>query len=311
MTTALQITTAGARPAPASTDAVVNPRMSRFNVDLIELLRPEDTYWPHPYTIEQAFEVFRKMVATGSSYTTPGRWGDVGVKALLSATSANDDTYVTPITSLPDLRKRIHYALLGRARSAAMIQWRIDHRMTPEARIQVRAPVHQPFESTSELGWESEAAIRHTLDGMLTKVRGQVLKVPLNYVHLGMRTVQGVCIHVSAKGFLFSLEYGDICEDGRDGSRWRSTLAHSRPDETFLDTLARARDVLTVILTGQHRPCDAAEFLHDLGHKPDWHRAHIAGYLAGDRTVCRPPKEWVEKGWVSGYPEPGEKGETA
>uniref|UniRef100_UPI0019533060 hypothetical protein n=1 Tax=Klebsiella aerogenes TaxID=548 RepID=UPI0019533060 len=50
------------RPFQSTPD---RPRRKRsFSIPLIELLRP-DSYWPHPLSIERAFEVMHWMVETG------------------------------------------------------------------------------------------------------------------------------------------------------------------------------------------------------------------------------------------------------
>lgn len=89
-----------------------------FDVRFIDLVRP-DGYWPQPYTLEQAFEIFRWMVAKGEGYSTQERWGSRGVVDLLSATSGIGHSSVIPISSLEDLRKRFHYAVLGVAQCEA------------------------------------------------------------------------------------------------------------------------------------------------------------------------------------------------
>ncbi len=276
-------------------EAPLDPgRQSRFSVDLTEFLRP-DGAWPARYTLEQTFQTFRRFVETGSGYTSQERWGKVGVKALLSATSANDSTDVDEITSIEDLRKRFHYALLGHARSPAMAQWRKDHRIAPGERIQVRHPVHAPFQGARYLGWSSEAAIRDTLDHMTLKVRGQTLQLPLNYVHLGIRTAQRVKIRVHKAGFWFSLDFGIIDAKGVDDSGWNQTLAWTKDNETFLETLARARDVLHVMLTGEHRDCDASQFLGGLRYTPAWYQQAMTSFFAGERApIAKPALQMAE-----------------
>jgi hypothetical protein len=288
-----------ARDSHCLSEAPEDPgRQSRFSVDLTEFLRPE-CFWPSPYTIEQAFETFRKMVATGKGYATPDRWGHTGVYGLLSASSAYDDSHVDPIRSLDDLRERFHYALLGRNRSPAIAQWRKDHRMMPGQRIQVRVPIHKPFEGARYLGYGSESDIKTTLTAMFTQVRGKRLHASLNSVHLGVRGAQRVTIAVSPSGFRFVLDFGTFDERGNDGSRWGETLARTRPGETFLETMTRVRDVLHVLLTGEVHPCDAADFMDGQQYTPAWYQAYITGYMAGSREPCRPPQECIDRGFVS------------
>lgn len=260
-----------------------------FRAELIDLVRP-DSFWPHPFSIEQAFEIFRWMVATGDAYRDPTRWGRVGVRELLSATSGTGADEVTSITSLADLRTRFHHALLASPRCPAVVQWRKDHRVEIGARIRVRSPVYTQFEGARHLGFGSEGAIKDTLDRITIRSRGQTLKARLNYVHLDVETVHGVSIAVSAKGFVFRLKYGDPFHDNRPYSAWSHSLARTRPGETFLETFARARDVYDMLM-GATDPCDAADFLGDRSHGPKWYWDYLTAYIAGDRSSPKPNED--------------------
>ncbi|GJD87780.1 hypothetical protein BHAOGJBA_1285 [Methylobacterium hispanicum] len=102
------------------------PRRRSFQAPLIELLRPFG-YWPQPLSLEQAFELLRWMVATGASkpeYTSQLRWGRAGVTELLSSSSGLSYDRVEPITSIEDLRRRFHMAILARPQSRGQELWR-------------------------------------------------------------------------------------------------------------------------------------------------------------------------------------------
>lgn len=259
-------------------------RKSRFNVSFTDLVRP-DGFWPQPYSLEQAFEIFRWMVKTGSGYTSPTRWGQVGVKALLSATSANDAEAVTPIRSIADLRERFQYAILGFARSEAMALWRAAHRVEPGQKVRIGVPVYTPFAGAHHLGWESEADIAQAFTRLTGGHRGQALAVSLNSVWPDVRHVHGVTVAVRADGFRFQLTFGDDPTHDRMASSWTDTLAVTRPGESFLDTFARARDVLAVLLTGEG-DCDADDFLQNFAYGCQTHAAYVRAFMAGDRTVA-------------------------
>ena len=258
-------------------------RKSRFNVSFTDLVRP-DGFWPQPYSLEQAFEIFRWMVKTGSGYTSPTRWGRVGVKALLSATSANDAEAVTPIRSIADLRERFHYAILGFARSEAMALWRSAHRVEPGQKVRLAVPVYTPFAGARHLGWKCEADIKEAFTRLTSGHRGQALAVSLNSVWPDVRHVHGVTVAVRADGFRFQLTFGEDPSQDRPTSSWTDTLAVTRPGESFLDTFARARDVMAVLLTGEG-VCDAEDFLQNFAYGCQTHAAYVRAFMAGDRTI--------------------------
>jgi hypothetical protein len=263
-------------------------RKAWFNVEFINLVRPE-CYWPQPLSLEQAFEVFRWLVRTGDGYASPTRWGCVGTKALLSATSANDDCSVSQVESIADLRTRFHYAILGVARSEAIAKWRSDHGVGPAGKVRISVPTYRPFVGARHLGWDSERAIIDTFERLTLKCRGQRMAVPLNYIHLGSRYLHRVSVAVRPENFSFILTFGDEPCAERGACSWNETIASTRPGETFLDTFARARDVFEVLVTGARTPCDAADLLESCWYHPQWHREYLDAFASGDRSEISPP----------------------
>lgn len=212
---------------------------SRFKVSFIELIRPGS--WPYPYTIEQAFQVLRWMTATGFEYRADTRWGDQGVFEVLSMKpSCRGFSSVDPITSLADLQKRFHYAILSKSENSVVDNWRRDHDILPDGKATIPYPVHkdwgvrEPFKNQDDL--------KKALTELLEPPKGQKLQmaVALNSVH-GMETAiyHDVQIKVSRNGFAFILRYGDEARHAF-GSRWDEVIASTRGNETFIETAVRA-----------------------------------------------------------------------
>lgn len=240
------------------------PRRRReFSIPLIELLRP-DSYWPQPLSIEQAFELMRWMVETGSAgkYSSQLRWGTCGPIDLLSATSGIGYHYVIPVESVDDLRKRFHFAVLARPSSEGQEQWREDFNINPLAVVTIKRPTYRPFEGAAHLGWRSERDIADALKALCSGSRGERMAVSLNSFHKDtVNWLHGVSVAISASdGFSFSLTYGENPVDGH-ASRWAETIARSRKGESFLDTMARARDVFDCIVHGKPNLADTSDLM--------------------------------------------------
>lgn len=255
-------------------------RLKSFKVPLIELLRPEG-YWPQPLSTEQAFEVLRWMATTGASkseYTTQLRWGRAGIHELLTGGSGLSRGLMEPITSMQDLRRRFHYAILSRAASAGQEKWRRDFGIDPTGVVAVRRPTYKPFTPLPHLGWSSEQAIVEDIERLTRVSAGTEMAIGLNSVHPHIRTLHGIRISVGAEyGFSLSLRYGDT-PPGVWGSSWDVTIAHSREDESFLQTFARARDVFDCLVHGHANKCDRGDMRNY--HRPEFLDEQIAALSA-------------------------------
>lgn len=260
---------------------------SRFDLDIIELVRP-DGYWPNPYSIEQAFQTFRWMAVTGKDYTKPGRWGSSGVRELLSMSSGVNLSSISGITSIEDLRRRFQYAVLGKG-NEAITSWRNDHRVHVGEKVTIPYAVHKPYNfGSSSAPFNSEANIQEELNRMLKPADDQTMKVSLNYVHHWVRNLHGVQIHAGDKGFVFDIWYGTAPKSTGRYSHWNDTLARSREGETFLQTLGRARDNFDLFVHGKvpAKGIDLSDTYWDRGHDP--RRDHIEYQLANGFQT--PPK---------------------
>lgn len=201
---------------------------TKAKLRLINFLRPD--CFPYPYAIEQAFHVFQWMVLTGKDYT---KYGRPGVFELLSMSpSCLGFSSVRSITSLEDLRRRFHYALLSVTEMPLVAEWKRVNGISIEAEKWLHFPHYTPFIG-NPLG--SERDIQDALSKLLGQSRGTTLNTSLNSCHPGARWVGGVSIIVSPSGFKFVMDYGFVEDTG-----WSHTLAESENNEPFTDVLRRA-----------------------------------------------------------------------
>lgn len=239
-----------------------------FKVPLIELLRP-DGYWPHPLSIEQAFETLRWMVTTGSSkpeFTTQLQWGRAGIHDLLTGGSGLSHGHVEPISSIEDLRRRFHFAILSRAASRGQELWRSEFGIRPEGTVTVPYPTYKPFAALPHLGWQSEAEIHAEIKRLTAESAGMPMTVNLNGVYDDCQTLHGVRIRVAPEGFAFDIRYGNT-HPTEHGSSWDDTIARTREGESFLQTFARARTVFDCLVHGHANDPDLGDMVRH--YKPE------------------------------------------
>jgi hypothetical protein len=215
------------------------------HIAFVEFLRP-DSFWPYPYSIEQAFEVFRWLATTGLGYERPTRWGMNGPIELLSdRSSCTNSSFVKPIKSLDDLRRRFHLALLGNATSTTGAdEWREAHDIRVGADPLIKFRHNKPMSGGA--GWSCESDIRDALNKLFADGAALKTKESLNPYHLTARTCKSIAIGVGANGFHFIMEYG--WPDEECTSHWFKTLARTEYKETFLDTLKMAIDTFYALV---------------------------------------------------------------
>lgn len=211
-------------------------------VSLIEFLRP-DCYWPHPYSLEQAFQLFRWMVATAakSRYSDQMRWGAMSPIDLLSDSSGIGHSSVAPISSIADLRRRFQLAFFGTHGGNGTLRWREENGIQAYGTVTLPYRHYVPHAGAKHLGFDSESAIETALNKFFEKAPGMRLAAQLNSFHAGAKVVQDVTIGVSARGFNFNLRYGFTApKSGKLDSEWTYSLAKTIGDESFVETFARA-----------------------------------------------------------------------
>ena len=213
------------------------PLRQKARYSFIELVRPD---WFVPYSIEQRFGIFRWMVATCATSSTPMHPNCV------------NDYDVSGVSSIAQLQKRFHFALLSRDASAS--RWRSENGIDVAGHKILHFPHYAPFLGAPIQGkLLSEQDTQKALDGLLGS-RG-TLTTQLNSCHAAATEIYGVKIHVSPEGFTLTLEYG------YDGSIWHYPLAatpamwegegdtfrrnlYGRKSEPFINTFDRAISAL-------------------------------------------------------------------
>lgn len=209
---------------------------SKVTVKFIDLIRP-DCYWPMPYTIEQAFGIFRWMLETGEPYRDRGDWGWHCVKGLLSKKpTCVSFSEIEPITSVEDLRDRFHYAILSQYVGPNIEAWREKYRITPAGKAIIHFPHYEMHEHSCE------ADCQRGIDALLGA--SGFLTTQLNEFHRGAKQILGVKLHF-CRTWEFILDYG------YDHSVWHHTLARQPRGEPFLKTFQRAVDRLGELTANQ------------------------------------------------------------
>lgn len=201
----------------------------------IEFIRPGG-YWPSQYTIEQAFGVFAWMVHTGKDYGDKVPYVTQSVDSLLSCKPECGVADVKPITSIADLRKRFHYAVLGNPYVGPNVtKWRNTFGITTDGKRIVHFP-HYDYMEAPICFADVEKAIT-----AMFEAKGN-LSVQLNEHHADAIEVYRCEVHPYNELWTWTLKYG--C----DHSGWHHTLSTQNKGETFLDCTIRAYDALRVLL---------------------------------------------------------------
>jgi hypothetical protein len=200
-----------------------------------EFIRP-DCFWPHPYTLEQAFGVLKWMIDSGQGYFDATRWGTQTIEGLLSKKpTCTGFREIEPVISIDDLRERFHYALLSRNVGPNLARWRREQGIEVGGKRTMVFP-HGFIGSNHDFKVGLSAL-------MATSGR---LKVQLNECHSRATEVYGVALHTnaSAPGWRFVLRYGF------DGSMWYHVLSRQTKKETFGTAFKRAKTAICDLMIG-------------------------------------------------------------
>lgn len=212
---------------------------TKAKIRFIEFLRP-DSFWPYPYTLEQAFHVFQWMVKTGTdeTYRVDGQWGSSGPLELLSRKPTCVNHFaVDPITSIEDLRLRFHYALLSQYPNSGVLSWRKEEGIRIDSSRMIYFPHGDENDPCAYFGGSqaySSGSQKETLKQLFSQGRTATLQQQLNSFHPGAVECHGVRVYVTPAIFRFELSYGYA------GSSWQHDLAATQENEPFLRGLSRA-----------------------------------------------------------------------
>ena len=197
---------------------------TKAKISFIEFLRP-CCHWPYPYTLEQAFEVFRWMVKTGAPY---GEFRERGpLETLSGKPTCIGFSRVEPITSIEDLRKRFHYALLDNYGGKTTDSWRenekIDISQTRILRFKHDSEAPCLHEKVGLRAYERDTS--RVLHWLFSKGQSATLSAQLNSTYRKARECRSVVVHVLPAAFVFELKYGI---PGINSS-WTHELASGEP----------------------------------------------------------------------------------
>lgn len=225
----------------------------KASIRFIDFVRP-DGYWPAPYTLEQAFEVFRWMVRTGVAMKLAkgdtGTWGTSTVNNLLGTqpTCTGNIHGGVNIYSIDRLRKGFQYAVLSGHAGQLQSRWRHENNVLPTGERIIHFRHHAPF-----FGPQSEADIRTALETYFSMGQQEPqirLVKQLNSSYADAVELQSTNVRIMPDGFRFWIQYGV------DGSGWDHELTRTKGNETFIETFQRADRVLQY-LTGEDSWPDA------------------------------------------------------
>ena len=207
------------------------PMRTKAKICFAEFVRP-DGYWPQPYSIEQAFQVYRWLVVTGTSFSRYQKYGAIDM-LIGGGVMGGTDLHYEPIRQLKQLREVFHRAILGRSNGQLTTAWRAKERIAFSETRMIHFPHYAPFVGTPLLGsiW-AEAQIAKLLNAYLS-ASGNLL-VQLNKYHPGAIEIVEPVIRVQTWepfDFVFDLGYG------YEGSIWWHELARG---SQFIDAFGEA-----------------------------------------------------------------------
>lgn len=251
-------------------DFAAPPAPMPFAAAVVDLINPLPI-WPWPLSVDQAFEAYRWMVAThdehGDFASKMRAWGYLFNKNE----KARDGIWgVRPIRSMSDLKDRLQSVVLLQPRGRRDVEWRRRIGLLVDGAISVDRPAFGPFADHAALGWQDEYEIGADLDRMGFETEGAATVVepkplapehPLFRPDLVYDRVLGLCIDVDpSAGFRMALRTTPAPEQRKaEGDYAHLVVAASRGGETFVQTLARARDVFDAVVHGRGERCDLGD----------------------------------------------------
>lgn len=251
-------------------DLAPPPGAMPFAAAVVDLINPLPI-WPWPLSVDQAFEAYRWIVEThdqhGDFASKMRAWGYLFNKNE----KVRDGVWgVRPIRSMSDLKDRLQSVILLQPRGRRDVDWRRRMGLLVDGSVSVERAAFGPFADHSALGWQDEYEIGADLDRMGVGTEGVAAAVepkPLAAEHplfrpgLAYDRVQGLCIDVDpAVGFRMALRTTPAPEHRRAEDDYAHlVVATSRAGETFVQTLARARDAFDAVVHGKGARCDLGD----------------------------------------------------
>jgi hypothetical protein len=205
----------------------------RFDVDFEKVIAPDAQGCG--LDVDQAFELFRWMVAASANYERKENWYTHHAHMSMNEQGGTNPD-IGAVVSRKDLAKRIVRGVLSQGHDLYR-EWRADHGVTPTARMSIEAPTYgrRANEARSHPSgmWKDRDPY-----SMMEQAKGLTLSVQLNPYHDGARVIQHLGVVVTPDAFVVDLMYG--YDNEPCASYWHHELARSRGREPFVDVFDRA-----------------------------------------------------------------------
>ena len=210
-------------------------RYTKAKYRLIEFVRP-GSYWPYPYSIEQAFGAWRWMVSTAMQPKYRTQRGCCPALATVGASPGRVRRleHVAPFGSLEELRERFQYAMFL-AGGPECEQWRKDYGIHQDGVVTLAFPHHR-----LTTGPVSQAVAMRRMEA-LWRANG-TLTTQLNSCHADAVECYGAPLHLCeySTGGKAELRWAFGLRYGVDGSAWTEWLAMQKPKESLWEVFVRA-----------------------------------------------------------------------
>lgn len=216
-------------------DPVSKPLKHSFEIE-VDRLVASDRGW-YPYELDQIFEVFRHFVRTGMNYEKVCTWHTQTIRHILSGSELDwrTDKWPSRIWSLKDLKRRFQHALLARGYDFYE-DWRQAIGFKLGEKIKIEAPHRGHRYRDTASGKFSQVGLERAIQHMIEDSRGMKLAFSLNAIHTAAIEIQRIGILVGPESFHVVLTHGYP----NDSSYWDFTIARSRGNEPFVETIERA-----------------------------------------------------------------------
>ncbi|QAY80447.1 hypothetical protein [Sphingosinicella sp. BN140058] len=216
-------------------DRTGKPLRHTFEVAVDDLVASDRSFFP--LEVDQAFEIFRHLVASGEGYEQRCTWHTQKLSHILDGGYSTNPFALwdhKPVLSLGDLKERLQFALLARGYPFYQ-EWREAVGYKLGGTLKIVAP-HRGASWRHLRGASPHGSADQMLRRMLVDSKGMTLATSLNSSHPRAVEIQAAGVQVLPRGFRFLIRYGYPS----DSSHWDFVLAETRGNEPFFETFIRA-----------------------------------------------------------------------
>lgn len=209
--------------------------------NLIEFLRPS-SFWPHPYTIEDAYLLLTHIARQASHLQEQHRWGVATIWDTISSGSGYSD-HALKLTNSTAIREAWTRLLLARA-TDTIEKWKSENNIGSTATITAATYRHKPF--APALRWTCESEIAEAFKKFFNHYLTKNTTVSLNSIHPAAVEILQTSIIITNTSTIFQMTYCIRASYGGYSS-WHQTLSTVRDKESILHGLERALDTLDLL----------------------------------------------------------------